>query len=77
MKRFEYEKRRILKELNQVLAYSYLAVGANFLKLKDNELNPKQLRTKGNEVWPVSDAEDWLDEIGNHVYIGTSQCTQK
>lgn len=75
--RFEYEKRRISKELNQVLAYSYLAVGAKFLKLKDNELNPSRLRKSGIEVWPVDDAEDWLDEIGNHLYIGESQCEQK
>jgi tetratricopeptide (TPR) repeat protein len=72
--RFESEKQRLTKQLNQVLAYSYLAVGAKFLKLKDNELNPDRLRKTGNEVWPVDDAEDWLDEIGNHVYTGTSQC---
>jgi tetratricopeptide (TPR) repeat protein len=75
--RFEYEKKRILRELNQVLAYSYLAVGAKFLKLKDNELNPTHMRKAGSEIWPVEDAEDWLDEIGNHLYIGESQCEQK
>jgi tetratricopeptide (TPR) repeat protein len=75
--RFDYEKKRIMRELNQVLAYSYLAVGAKFLKLKDNELNPDRLRKSGNEVWPVEDAEDWLDELGNHLYIGESQCEVK
>lgn len=77
IRHFEIEKKRLTKELNQVLAYSYLAVGTNALKLKEPEINRTELRKEGSEVWPVSDAEDWLDELGDHLYIGTSQCKPK
>jgi hypothetical protein len=75
MTKFEAEKRRLLQELNQVLAYSYLAVGADVLKLQgSDELDRSRIRKSGQEYWPADDSEDWIDEIGNHVYIGTSKC---
>lgn len=76
--KFESEKRRLLQELDQVLAYSYLAVGADVLKLQGaEELDRSRIRKGGNEYWPADDSEDWLDEIGNHVYIGTSKCASR
>lgn len=75
--RFEKEKIRLLSQLEQVVAYSYLAVAVDTLQLKKNELNRSVLRRGGSEFWPVDDAEDWVDEIGGHIFIGKSQCTAK
>ena len=76
--KFESEKHRLLQELNQVLAYSYLAVGADVLHLQGaGELDRSRIRKSGQEYWPADDSEDWLDEIGNHVYIGSSKCVAK
>lgn len=74
MARFEAEKKRLLHDLNQVLAYSYISVGADRLKMQNGELDRRRLRKTGQEYWPVDDSEDWLDEIGNHLYIGSSLC---
>jgi hypothetical protein len=75
--KFAQEKKRLLPELNQVLAYSFITAGTDALQLEKNELNREQLRKAGNEYWPADDSEAWLDEIGNLTYIGSSQCTVK
>lgn len=75
--RFESEKKRLLTELNQVLAYSYLAVSTNKLRLKDSDIDVRRLRKTDQEYWPVDDAEDWIDEIGSHLFIGKNQCAEK
>jgi tetratricopeptide (TPR) repeat protein len=77
MARFEEEKTRLMHDLNQVLAYSYISVGADKLKLQSGELDRRRLRRTGQEYWPVDDSEDWLDELGDHLYIGASQCQPK
>lgn len=34
----------------------------------------EKFQTRELEMWPVDDGEDWLDELGHHHFIGTSQC---
>ena len=78
LQRFEIEKKRLLRELTQVLAYFNLAVAADTLKMSSSELSRKTLRTGSQqEFWPVDDAEDWLDELGSHIFIGQSECQSK
>ncbi len=37
----------------------------------------EELFRSGKEMWPVDDAEDWLDELGYQTFIGQSECEQK
>lgn len=67
---------RLRSEMEKVVAYLNLAPDATQKDL------PKILEIPGlnkilnshNEMWPMSDAEDWLDEVGQHVFIGRSEC---
>ena len=77
-KRFERDKKRLLLELERVDAFTTLAFSTSSKELPEIEKlpHPDQLLKTGREMWPVDDAEDWLDEIGKHVFIGESQCAK-
>lgn len=75
---FEFEKKRLVKQLNQVLAYSFLAIAADALAMKNYRLPSRAtLLRNGQEIWPAGDGEDWIDEIGQHSYIGASLCSDQ
>lgn len=75
LNKFETDKNRILPQLDRVLAYSYIAMGSGAFKSSRTDLKSRdQLLKEGLEFWPADDAEDWIDEIGTHLYIGDSQC---
>ncbi len=75
--RFENEKNRLKKEIEKILAYSFLAIAAEELKMNPGEkLDRSEALKKGREIWPVESAEDWVDEIGGHVFIGDNKCTK-
>lgn len=75
-RQFLADRKRLLRELERVQAYAQLAVSASAKELPPvpRLAPPRELFRSGLELWPVSDGEDWLDELGNHVYIGDSQC---
>ncbi len=73
--RFESEKTRYLSQIRKVEGYSLLALGSGKLQFKKEKvLSRSDLMKGGKEVWPVDEGEDWVDEIGQHLYIGESQC---
>lgn len=75
MTKFESDKNRIMAQLDKVVAYSYIAMGSSSFKTSRTDLkNRDALLKEGLEFWPVDDAEDWVDEIGSHLYIGDSKC---
>lgn len=77
-RRFATEKVRVQAQLDKVLAYSYLAIGSTAFKKDRTDIKSRDHLLKyGEEFWPVDDNEDWVDEIGDHLYIGDSQCHQK
>ncbi len=74
-KKYENDKERIRKGIDQTLAYSYVALGTkDFTFIKQKEFDRAALMEKGDEIWPAMDAEDWLDEMNGHIYIGESLC---
>lgn len=78
-KNFEKNRQRLISQLQKVLGYSKLALGneSSFLtRITDLEVS-QTLSRKSMELWPATGGEEWLDEIGGHVYIGDSQCKTK
>lgn len=74
-KKFEVDIARLQKDLANILAYSNIALGSkDFTFVKHDEIDHTKLMEKGDEVWAVNDAEDWVDEIGGHLFIGESLC---
>jgi hypothetical protein len=37
----------------------------------------EKMLERGYEIWPVSDGEQWLDELGNQRFMGDSRCVKK
>ena len=73
--KFILEKSNIDKQLEKVLAYSYLALSSSAFQTKRTDIRSRnELIKNGEEFWPAEDQEDWVDEIGSHIYIGDSQC---
>lgn len=74
-KRYEIDLLRYKRDLEAAIAYSNIALGTkDFNFVKHEEINHEELMAKGDEVWAVNDAEDWVDEIGGHLFIGDSLC---
>lgn len=74
-KKFEIDIERLRRDLANILAYSNIALGSkDFTFVKHEEIDHTDLMAKGDEVWAVNDAEDWVDEIGGHLFIGDSLC---
>jgi hypothetical protein len=79
-KRFEAKKRRLLEDLDSVVAYSKLAATPGM----GGELKPiqkikgrEELLKKNLEIWPADSMEEWADEIGHHQFIGESLCSSQ
>lgn len=74
-KQFAVNKPNLVESLRLVIGYSTLAVKNDNTLGKVNKLeDPVTLRSKGIEWWPADDSEEWLDEIGSHVFVGESLC---
>lgn len=78
-KSFERNRPRLISQLQKVLGYSKLAVvnpSAALTQITDLA-DSETLSKKGFEWWPATGGEEWLDEIGSHVYIGDSLCSRQ
>lgn len=78
--RFQYHQKRLTSELSLVQAYSQLASSTNTESLLKpiEKLPSREALFKANlEIWPADSAEDWIDEVGSHRFIGESYCTKK
>ncbi len=74
-KQFAFNKPNLVESLRLVIGYSTLAVRNDNTIGKVNKLeDPETLRGKGIEWWPAESTEEWLDEIGSHVFVGESLC---
>lgn len=73
---YESERKQLLVEAGKAQAYAVIALSITKKELAPVEKLPPQdeLLKSGLELWPVEDAEDWLDEVGLHRFIGKSQC---
>ena len=78
-KRFERDLPRMKEQLRRVQAFLTIAKPLDEKGLPQIIEIPglKQVLAADREMWPVQDAEDWLDEIGQHVFIGQSECGSK
>ncbi len=76
--RFKIHKEVLQNQLERVYGYASLALSndQDFLKPISTLPEAKVLEKKGFELWPAGDAEEWLDEIGSHIYIGPSECKE-
>lgn len=76
--KFAGDKPRLIASLEKVLGYAAIAASIDQKALaKITDLpSSSVLEKQGNEYWPGAD-EQWVDEIGSHVFIGDSQCKQK
>lgn len=76
--KFEVDIKRIKKDLENITAYSFIALGSkDFEFVKHKEFNREALLAQGDEIWPAFDSEDWVDEMGGHTFIGDSLCLSK
>ena len=74
-RQFSTNKPNLVESLRLVIGYSTLAVRNDNTIGKVNKLeDPETLRGKGIEWWPADDSEEWLDEIGSHIFVGESLC---
>jgi hypothetical protein len=75
-KRFKEERVKLLPRMEKVMAYVNLALSSTSKELPPVRQVPtaSELISSGLEMWPVEDAEDWIDELGHHVFGGGSQC---
>lgn len=78
MTKFNDDKGRLIASLEKVLGYASIAASTDQKALaKVSDLPSSDILEKqGNEYWPGAN-EQWVDEIGSHVFIGDSQCKQK
>lgn len=76
---FEQEKIRLKTSYEKILGFSLITENAKSSGLKNivQLKKPQDLFAPGLEYWPKRDAEDWLDELGSHYYIGESECKAK
>jgi hypothetical protein len=76
--KFQIDVKRIKKDLENITAYSFIALGTkDFSFVKSQDFNREALLEKGDEIWPAFDSEDWIDEMGGHLFIGGSLCQSK
>jgi hypothetical protein len=74
---FAQQRARSVDDLEKALAYVQLAVraGTGGVLKPIESLPSRQTLFKLNlEIWPADTAEEWVDEIGNHRFIGESLC---
>lgn len=77
-RKYELDLVRLQRDLTKILAFSNIALGSkDFSFVKHESIDHSKLMEQGNEVWAVNDAEDWVDEIGGHLFIGDSLCVDK
>ncbi len=75
MAQYKMNKPNLMESLRLVIGYSTLAIRNEKMLGQVNTLeDPETLRSKGIEWWPAEDTEEWLDEIGSHVFVGQSLC---
>lgn len=75
MKQYQINRPNLMESLRLVIGYSTLAVKNEKMLGQVNSLeDPLTLRAKGMEWWPAEDTEEWLDEIGSHIFVGQSLC---
>lgn len=73
--RFQSEIKRLRTQFTTVVAYSRLTVALDKEIIVTDVVPDRSALMRGRkEFWPVEDAEDWIDELGQHIYIGASQC---
>lgn len=77
--KFQIFRPLLQMQLERVLGYAALASAQDqdFLKPVKSLPEASVLESRGYELWPANDAEEWLDEIGTHVFIGDSECVAK
>lgn len=77
-KKYEFDLVRLQRDLTKILAFSNIALGSkDFSFVKHESIDHTKLLAQGDEIWAGNDAEDWVDEIGGHLFIGDSLCVQK
>jgi tetratricopeptide (TPR) repeat protein len=75
IKQYQMNKPNLMESLRLVIGYSTLAIRNEKMLGQVTTLeDPETLRRKGIEWWPAEDTEEWLDEIGSHVFVGQSLC---
>jgi hypothetical protein len=74
--RYRNDLPRIESQMEKVVAYLNLAPEATKKDLPPigEIMGLQKLLSSATEMWPVDDAEDWLDELGHHRFIGKSEC---
>ncbi len=75
-KQYDMNRPNLMESLRLVIGYSTLAIkNEKMIGQVNNVEDPETLREKGIEWWPAEDTEEWLDEIGSHIFVGQSLCT--
>lgn len=74
--KFSVNKVLLQNQLERVLGFAALATSdeQDFLKPIRSLPEAQVLESRGFELWPAKGAEEWLDEVGSHVFVGDSEC---
>lgn len=77
---YQFQRKRLWSDLTLVQAYSQLAITpgmASILKPIERLPSREALFRSNLEIWPADSAEVWIDEVGQHRFIGESLCAKK
>lgn len=77
---FQHVRPKLLADLKTVMAYAYVAGSADssaILKPIEKLTSRQALLASDREIWPADSAEEWVDEIGTHYFVGESLCGVK
>jgi len=77
---FKSQRSRLLDEIDKVLAYVQLTIKSG----GDSVLKPLEILPDRSsffklnlEIWPADSAEEWIDEVGTHRFVGESLCGKR
>lgn len=74
---FSVQKTKLLADLKSAQAYAHLAGVSDTrqaLKPIEKLTSREALSRLDLEMWPVDSAEEWMDEVGRHIFVGDSLC---
>jgi hypothetical protein len=74
--RFNNEKERLRASLKKVIGFSKIIINGKTKELKMISSLPDSavLRASAKDLWASNDAEEWIDELGAHYFVGKSKC---
>jgi tetratricopeptide (TPR) repeat protein len=65
-----------IKTMKAYLSLASLADATGELKKVQKISGREEFLERNLEIWPIDTTEEWVDEIGHHLFLGESECQQ-